>query len=133
MKTQLELSWAGGFLDGEGNIRWNKGKSKKKGNKTREYGCPVMQAAQIDRFVLDRLQSALGEGKVYGPYNSRSENRKPYFVYSVTGIKAIEVFKKIKPYLSPVKRSQIDNTLREYEEQNKRPKLDTRFKKAIKS
>jgi len=127
-KTLNEIYWACGFIDGEGNIRWNKNKGTKKENSTRSYGCAALQVAQIDLFVLERLKNALGCGKIYGPYKQRYENGKPYYYYAVTGVKCIEVIKRIKPYLSPIKSKQIEETIKQHEEQQKLPKLGNGIK-----
>lgn len=127
-----ELFWAAGFIDGEGNIRWNKNKIPKEGNRTRAYGSPVLQVAQIDRLVLERLQKALGVGRIYGPYEAKG-NRQPYYQYAAVGKYCLEAFNKVKDILSPVKARQGLETIEKYNEQNNRPKLDTRFKKKPKN
>lgn len=121
--TPTELAWAAGFLDGEGTIRFRPEKTAPDG-KPRGYGIFQIQAAQVDREVLDRLQRAMGGiGKVYGPYISKQANRKPYHAYAAGGITAVEAFRRLLPYLSSVKRAQGDAALATHNEYVNRPKF----------
>ncbi len=95
-----ELAWAAGFIDGEGTF----GIQKQKGKKP----IPYLQAGQIDRQVLDRLQEALGLGKVYGPYAPRKVAHSSYFYFRLTGEeKVILAGDLLSEFLSPVKQDQF--------------------------
>jgi hypothetical protein len=119
-----ELAWAAGFLDGEGTLRFRGTKDPPRPGKSRSSGTFTIQASQIDRLVLDRLRAALGGGgKVYGPYTPRSSNRKPVFAYHIAGMAAVEAFDLLRPYLSPIKRQQGDESLQGYFKQLLRPRL----------
>ena len=129
-QSNIDLAWAAGFFDGEGNIRFNRYSNGNARKHQRAYGTLVIQLAQIDRRVLDRFQFAVGVGKVYGPYAPRQGNRRPVFIYSAAGHKAKLVYDLIAPYLSPVKIKQGEITFAEWNEQQSRPssKYD-RYKK----
>lgn len=99
---QLELSWAAGFFDGEGNTRLNK--------KTL-----VLQISQIERAVLDRFCSAVGLGKVYGAYYY-SYCAHPLYCYMVNNIDAKKVFYKIRPYLGLTKERQALEAIKNWKE-----------------
>jgi hypothetical protein len=103
-----ELAWAAGFLDGEGSF----GVYRKAGRRNLIY----LQASQCDRRVLDRLQQALGAGKVYGPYEGRRKGWRTYYYFRLTGAKTHGAAEKIWPWLSEVKREQYEAT-REHEGQ----------------
>lgn len=99
-KEREELAWAAGFIDGEATFGWQRQKGKK----------PIfyLQAGQVNRYVLDRLQSALGSGKVYGPYKPRRKNDQPYHYFRLTGNeKVVDAVLVLWEWLSPVKRAQV--------------------------
>ena len=118
MKNSLEYAWAAGFIDGDGNIRWRLD-PKRNENRSRQYGCFLIQAGQVSRNVLDRLSKILG-GKVYGPYFKREND---YFQFCVVGAEATKSYSNIRPYLSRVKKLQGDKALQEYIKFSKRPRL----------
>lgn len=97
-----ELAWAAGFIDGEGSF----GVQRNPGRKKLLY----LQASQCDRRVLDRLQSALGLGKVYGPYQGRRKGHNSYYYFRLTGPNTHEAARKIWPWLSEVKKEQYEAT-----------------------
>lgn len=98
-----ELAWAAGFMDGEGNFRYN---DKRKYGK----GIPVVQAAQIQREPLDRLVGVLG-GKVYGPYSYRPE-QQPYHTWSLgTFEKCQAAIAMLWPFLCSTKKAQAREAL----------------------
>lgn len=117
----IELAWAAGFFDGEGNFRWNQGAPRP--NRTRTYGTLRAQLAQIDRRVLDRFCGAVGVGKVRGPYLKKGRGNPDYFVYSASGREAVHVFNVLEPYLSPIKQAQWHEAYVKFEEQEQRPLL----------
>lgn len=119
----IELAWAGGFFDGEGNIRFS-GEKKPVGHRARTYGSVRLSIAQVDRYVLDRFMSAVGNlGAVRGAYKQKNPNSKPYYQYNSSGQDAIDSFNKIKQYLSPIKLKQGENSILLDKEQKLRPKL----------
>jgi hypothetical protein len=97
-----ELAWAAGFMDGDGNftVSWRKnGKTK-----------IAAQADQIDRRVLDRLQSVLG-GAVYGPYN-RGEGRSPVYKWTTQTFEHVQAMvAMLWIFLSPYRQDQAKRCL----------------------
>ena len=117
MTSQTELAWAAGFFDGEGHISLrNSGKGFKR---------IAVQAAQIDRQVLDRFQKAVGVGHVYGPYTPKAKTRKPYFGWQTTGglEQAQHAIAMLWNWLSPVKKAQGKKALLLAKEYYSRPRL----------
>jgi len=55
----------------------------------------------IRRLVLERLESALGCGKIYGPYGGS------VYQYRADGQVCIDVIKMLWPYLSSPKQQQV--------------------------
>ena len=101
VENTLELSWAGGFFDGEGTAYLWQG--------TR----PRLGIGQIDDFVLLRFRDAVGGlGNINGPYAyTKRPKATPHFLYSVNGTKALQVAELILPYVSPVKRAQLEGVI----------------------
>lgn len=121
----LELAWAAGFFDGEGNCRMRIDK-KTDERRTRIYGTLVVQIGQTDREVLDRFLNAVGVGTVNGPYTKiHTKGRPPttYYTFHTAGRKAVSAFNLMRPYLSRIKRNQGDAALAHYEEFLNRPRL----------
>jgi hypothetical protein len=105
-----ELAWASGFFSGEGSTSFKYDK--------RGYGALCLQADQVrDREVLDRLQLAVGEGKVYGPYG-----RKEVYKFSASANQAERIVYKLWPWLSEIKREQARRALEKMHEYRRRPK-----------
>ena len=102
-----ELAWCAGFIDGEGTF----GIQRQKGRKSE---IPYIQAGQVDRRVLDRFRSAVGVGKVYGPYAPRHPGHSPYCYYRATGAEPTrQVYELLAPYLSEAKQEQAEKALKE--------------------
>lgn len=106
MKTltlDTELAWSAGFLDGEGTYGMHT--ARRKTQRKDQYTFRI-QAAQVYREPLDRLQAALG-GNVNGPYGPYHTNQKPYYQWSITGYaEAKEAFFKLLPFHSSIKAEQ---------------------------
>ena len=106
MKTKREeLAWAAGFFDGEGYI----GVTLAKRAITPRI---VISIAQVDRSVLDKFQSAVGVGKVYGPYTQRHPKSNPYYQLSIAGFPFVQhTVAQMWTWLSPVKQAQAKAAL----------------------
>ena len=106
MAKQTEWAWSAGFLDGEGYFHATKrqhyitkdGSLGHVKNKSRF----LITVAQSDTRVLKRLQKVIG-GSISGPYTYPPS--KPYWNLAVC-TNADAVFKKLLPYLPPVKKAQ---------------------------
>src|SRR5947209_988189 len=86
LAAQIELVWAAGFFDGEGNCRFRLDKIETNRNKSRAYGAFVLQIGQTQREVLDRFHAAVGCGKVYGPYTKQNGSKNPTTYYAFHAI-----------------------------------------------
>ena len=114
MTKDIELAWAAGFIDGEGTFRFQR-------NGRSIHGHFCMTAAQVDRRPLDRLQQAIGAGKVYGPYGPYQHNHQPHYQFNHTGPDAAEAFLLLRPYLGPIKQRQGDEAITTFYESENGP------------
>lgn len=94
--SDTEYAWCAGFFDGEGCVG---------SQRVNRNFYPYATIGQVDRWVLDRFQKAVGVGKVYGPYiDTSNKNKQPVFHYKCTGKEDVErVFNLLQNDLSPVK------------------------------
>lgn len=104
--SRLELAWAAGLFDGEGNAGTHVSRTGPLG---REYLYLTLQIGMADRATLERFAAAVGHGTVKGPYHSSSykPHHAPMYRWSVQGRKAEAVANKLLPFLSPVKSAQV--------------------------
>jgi hypothetical protein len=110
-----ERAWAAGFFDGEGHIcaRYTK---HVRADGVHHYRRIEVQITQIHPDVLFRFKEAVGVGQVHGPYAAKGR-RNPAYKFGVGGLPAVtQIVEAIFPYLSPVKRKQVGDVLRWYEE-----------------
>lgn len=116
---QTDLAWAAGFLDGEGHFRATKTqkvlRKNGKGMRIKSYSYFQIAAVQSDVRVLTRLKRILG-GAISGPHGPYTTQSKPFFSFNVS-TNAEEVFNKLVPYLSEVKKDQGKQAIRESRKQ----------------
>jgi hypothetical protein len=105
---KLDIQWAAGFFEGEGNARIHKGYLPK-------YNRLYLSIAQVKREPLDAFCEIVGAGTVLGPYGPYSTTRQAHYQYNVTGRPAIAVAERLIPYLLG-KREQVENALSLYRE-----------------
>ena len=72
--VNTELAWAAGFFDGEGNAHFCRN--------SRTVGLSVTQTSLPE---LQRFQSTLGVGRVYGPYINKGPRNNPHWQYRIKG------------------------------------------------
>ena len=99
-KILLEQSWAAGFFDGEGCVFLHR-------QKDRKARSVRLDIAQTDRRVLDRFLSAVGHGKVYGPYpgSNKGKNNQDYWRYTCCAKEHVnDVLNQLWPFLSEQKK-----------------------------
>ena len=108
MKNSIELAWAAGFFDGEGNARWKNFPYKDNPNAS---GTFYLQMKQTDLCLHERIQKAVGGGRLTGPYKPKNPKWSPTWAYAAAGEDARQIFKRLKPYLSPVKLEQANEAL----------------------
>lgn len=112
-----ELAWAAGLFDGEGNIRTASYNKHLKGDSNLHMALRLT-VAQSDRRVLDRFKEAVGGlGQVLGPYDHMKYgiSRKPHFTFQAANFEAAQaIIAMLYPFLSPVKREQSLQALKQY-------------------
>lgn len=105
-----DLAWAAGFFDGEGCTVAKFGRRSVQLGGRKVYSTIIVEVAQKERFLLDKLCSILMVGKVYGPY----DNGAGHYHYKYIASKYNEVNQVIAmlwPYLGPYKRAQAKKAL----------------------
>lgn len=91
LRTAIELAWAAGFFEGEGNVR------ARSGNGLAVPKLRLYIAQLDDRYPLDRFVAAVGAGRVVGPHLSRGERRR--WAVNVQSQAAHDVMERLRPYL----------------------------------
>lgn len=104
IKDLTELSWAAGFFDGEGYAGF------------RNASTAYITIVQVDSFVLERFQAAVGGlGYINGPYYRNNGNTHYYNYQAHGGVIYQAIIAKLWPYLSPIKQAQILQPLRKWQ------------------
>jgi hypothetical protein len=111
-QSEIELAWAAGFFDGEGNTCYTRLAGKRRGNVRLTIG----QAGDPDDpgaypEVLERFLAAVGVGHIYGPYLHSNPRAKPVYQYQVYRATARQVYELLKPHLSTVKCAQAESAI----------------------
>ncbi len=112
MTIERDVGWAAGFFEGEGTVRFIRQTQNKK-----PYGRLKLSITQVGREPLDAFRNVFRAGKVTGPYGPYSQNKKPYYQYSVSGFQAKAIIEWMLPYLFQ-KGEQAKKALTEYKEYN---------------
>jgi hypothetical protein len=102
--SDSELAWCAGFLDGEGNF--GSYKERRPSTKLRFR----VQASQVQREPLDRLQKSLG-GKVRGPYGPYSNTKQAYYQWTVWSAEAVAAVSLLRPFLCTPKIDQAEKAM----------------------
>ena len=100
LNDEVELAWAAGFFDGEGNTR-----SSVRGPRWATF---IVQIKNTDPTPLHRFQKAVGLGAVYGPYSSARPGWSQFWHYQATGWDGERVIELLRPYLCESKAAQAD-------------------------
>ena len=88
---QVDLSWAGGYFEGEGSFCVCRRKNGK-------YYDTSIQASSVDFPLLEHLQKIIG-GSIYGSYKPSKSCQKSVWVWNVVSSKQIEITQELLPYL----------------------------------
>ena len=95
-----ELYWAAGFLEGEGSFYF--GKPSKL----------LVQAAQVQKEPLERLQKFFGGNLRFCDFANRSPKASPYWVWNVASpSKAAGIMMTLFSLMSPRRQEQIKKAL----------------------
>lgn len=112
--SKTELAWAAGFFDGEGTTSCYRRTSAY--GKKKKYPILKMQVVQAEPTTLERFREALGGmGLLYGPYQMPSHKGKTTYYYSIHRQDDVQAAMLLLwPYLSGVKRKQIESAIEKY-------------------
>jgi len=89
--------WLSGFLEGEGSFFWAKGNRH------------TVKAVQIDPECLERIQRVFG-GSITLDRKQRNGHH-PIWVWTLTGRRAWNLMREMRPLMSAKRRKQIDKAL----------------------
>lgn len=105
----IELAWAAGFFDGEGNVTFIPSARKRRDGSRGTSGQMRVQLAQVRREPLDRFAMALGGmGSVTGPYVDHRDNHNSTYRYCASANLAfVFIWNCLSPYLSAPKLEQF--------------------------
>lgn len=98
-----ELAWAAGFFDGEGSTSFIAGKNL------------LMAIKQKDRRNLERFLDAVGDGRIFGPYQHKGETCITYR-WAATNMRAVRAMQQIEPWLGPAKSEQFDRAREKWDQ-----------------
>jgi hypothetical protein len=106
--SAIELAWAAGFFDGEGNANYCVRRYRDGHGVSRSL---TVQISQVGRASLDRFAGAVGVGHVTGPYRKRGG--RPAHKYAAHGRDAAaRILELLSPYLGDAKRGQLAEAIR---------------------
>lgn len=118
--TQKDVGYCTGLYEGEGNITFvtRRNRDKVDGSPGGFYRQIKITIGMTDEHPLDLFWEIIGVGQLVGPYRSRKnerENRKPMYYYHAFGLERVQhVVCIIWEYLSPRRREQITEALRQF-------------------
>jgi hypothetical protein len=107
--SPIELAWAAGFYDGEGNCTFIRS-DKLRQDGTRGAGGQVrIQIGQVRPEPLERFHKAVGGlGTLNGPYPGRRKNESPIYQWmAVSCLAYTQIWNLLGPYLSAPKQEQF--------------------------
>lgn len=111
---ETELAWAAGFFDGEGYV------GTSKSGRYLNIRCAIGQSYSPE--TLYRFLSAVGVGKVVGPFKRANREHGDYWIWRCSGTNQSKaVFDKLLPFLSGPKTEQYYRAVRDNEESRYKP------------
>jgi len=108
--SDTELAWLAGLLEGEGSFLMCRCRV---GGKVYRY--PKIVVGMTDRDVVERAGRLLGNNKTYPM--PKQPRRKQAWRVAVTGWKAAELMRSMRPWLGERRREAVDAVLAEYDAQ----------------
>ena len=107
MDSSNELAYLAGVFDGEGSYGvWSRGKNKKKGFRA--------SIEMTDADVIMKFLVYFQAGQIIF-IKPREEHHKPCYRWKVDLEKAVEIVRKMLPYLSKRRQIQFHETVGKYE------------------
>ena len=103
------LAWATGLFDGEGCFHFTSSRRRRRDSEGRQKIEHSIQTriTQKDREVLDRFQTAVGLGRVYGPYKSTDGKPRIPWQFAAYGLEQTQaIIVMLWPWLGRLKRQQ---------------------------
>lgn len=118
--SDTELAWAAGFFDGEGSTTL-----QIRNTERNRLPRPVVSIIHNTREQLDRFCSAIGDGKVYGPYSRHKPNHSDFYNLQLTGYNRVQpALDKLWPYLSIHKKQQAEKVFARLDQIIKERKIE---------
>lgn len=108
--TEVELAWLAGLLEGEGSFLRGPPSAP---------NTPVAKVQMTDRDVIARVAALFEVGYVN---ESQHEEYKTAYQTMLRGERAVELMKRLRPFMGARRQGQIDEVLASYSP--KRPNLD---------
>ena len=105
MRTREELAWVAGFVEADGCFSTSRLKTR--AGKIRDRRYPCVAVGQIDREVLDRIQSFLGLGLIH-------YTNPPHLHFRANGLEKTQaIIAMLWPFMGTVKKAQATRVLEE--------------------
>ena len=112
-----ELSWLAGFLDGEGSFGlytqtssyWRK---TRKGTKYTLY--PKISVGSTDKDLVEKAAEIMDTKVFKKAAQSKYSDAKPFWQFSIQGVKAIKWMRKLAPLLCARRRNKIIEILMQW-------------------
>lgn len=116
LKCDLEVAWAAGFFDGEGNCCIST--ATKRGRTYKAFHFRITQSGVKCPDTLIRFREALGNiGVIAGPFRPRGLSKQPHWHFRINnreeGFRAIEM---LLPFVSSAKREQMLDSMEQIEQ-----------------
>lgn len=105
---RASLTWAAGFLEGEGSFTRSGGKPGKFGLGP---SCERITCRQIQRWPLDKLQALFGGSITLVRPKTNPISVKPIWNWNISGARARGVIYTLFTFMSPARKQQIRNAL----------------------
>lgn len=101
MLRAIDVAWAAGFIEGEGNV-----------SRQRNTVMPKITAVQVQKEPLERLQHLFGGGLYFSPAQvTHGRNNSGKWIWFQSGRRAVEACLTMYGLMSPKRRQQIDYAL----------------------
>ena len=105
---KIELAWAAGFFDGEGNAGWHHAYYFN----GVQYERGALKVGQVNKEPLERFQKAVRGGNINGPYEHKGRNNQPYYEWRVQQYSEVKrIGELLLPFVCSIKRDQLNSML----------------------
>lgn len=90
--TSIEVAYLAGIIDGEGSIMLSKYHKS-------EYPSPYISISSTDSELLEWIKDKMGSGRINKKKNYNIDKHKTSYTYFIYYDVAIDIMKKIEPFL----------------------------------